>query len=95
MFCAHCGCKICGSTLLRKGHEYPKYLSSTYGRSGINNPHFCSCHRVHQDQLVEVLLRKLQEVVAIEAKSRTSPQFASSPNRPTANYEFQGNRRPS
>ena len=63
VFCAHCGCKMHGSTLMRKGHHYPKYTCSTYGRSGKHNPHGCGCHGVHQDQLVDVLVRKLQECV--------------------------------
>jgi hypothetical protein len=49
--------------LVSPGAEYPKYLCSTYQRSGINNPHGCGCHGVHQDQLVEVLVRKLQQTV--------------------------------
>jgi site-specific DNA recombinase len=61
--CAQCGCKMHGSTLMRKGHEYPKYLCSTYCRCGKNNPHGCGCHGVHQDQLVNVLVRKLQHVM--------------------------------
>jgi site-specific DNA recombinase len=63
VFCAQCGCKMHGSTLIAKGHRYPKYLCSTYARSGKNNPHGCGCHGVPQDLLVDVLVRKLQEGV--------------------------------
>jgi len=30
VYCSHCGCKMHGGTLMRKGHKYPKYLCSTY-----------------------------------------------------------------
>ena len=63
VYCAHCGCKMHGSTLIRKGHRYPKYICSTYCRSGQNNPSGCGCHGVHQDDLVDVLVRKLHETV--------------------------------
>jgi site-specific DNA recombinase len=63
VYCAHCGCKMHGNTLIAKGHRYPKYSCSTYVRSGKNNPHGCGCHGVPQDQLVDVLVRKLQECV--------------------------------
>jgi site-specific DNA recombinase len=63
VFCAHCGCKMHGSTLLAKGHRYPKYICSTYARSGKHNPHGCGHHGMPQDDLVEVLVRKLQETV--------------------------------
>lgn len=63
VFCAHCGCKMHGSTLIAKGHKYPKYFCSTYARSGKNNAHGCGCHAAHQDALVDVLVRKLQESV--------------------------------
>jgi len=63
VFCGHCGCKMHGSTLVAKGHHYPKYVCSTYGRSGKNNPHGCGCHGVLQSTLVSVLVRKLQECV--------------------------------
>jgi hypothetical protein len=52
-----------GNTLIAKGHRYPKYSCSTYVRSGKDNPHGCGCHGVPQDQLVDVLVRKLQECV--------------------------------
>ena len=60
VFCAHCGCKMHGATLQRKGHCYPKYVCSTYCRAGKSNPHGCGCHAVLQDRLVAVLVRKLQ-----------------------------------
>jgi site-specific DNA recombinase len=60
VYCAKCGCKMHGSTLVAKGRRYPKYSCSTYCRSGKDNPHGCGCHGVHQDQLVAVLVRKLQ-----------------------------------
>ena len=63
VFCAHCGCKMHGTTLAAKGHQYPKYLCSSYLRSGKNNPHGCGYHNVNQQLLVEVLVRKLQEGV--------------------------------
>lgn len=63
VFCAHCGCKMHGSTLVAKGHRYPKYSCSTYARSGKNNVNGCGCHAAHQDTLVDVLVRKLQESV--------------------------------
>lgn len=63
VFCAHCGCKMHGNTLIAKGHRYPKYSCSTYIRSGKHNPHGCGCHGVPQGQLVDVLVRKLQECV--------------------------------
>ena len=63
VFCAHCGCKMHGSTLVAKGHRYPRYSCSTYSRSGKNNPHGCGCHAAPQDTLVNVLVRKLQESV--------------------------------
>jgi hypothetical protein len=52
-----------GNTLVAKGHEYPKYICSTYARSGKRNPHGCGCHGVPQVQLVDVLVRKLQQVM--------------------------------
>ncbi len=61
VYCARCGCKMHGATLQAKGHKYPKYVCSTYCRSGKNNPHGCGCHGMHQDQLVDVLVRKLQD----------------------------------
>jgi site-specific DNA recombinase len=65
VFCAQCGCKMHGATLVRnkngKQHKYPKYLCSTYQRSGKNNPAGCGCHGVHQDQLVDVLVRKVRQ----------------------------------
>ncbi len=67
VFCAHCGCKMHGAKLQAKGHSYPKYVCSTYCRSGKNNQHGCGCHGVHQDQLVDVLIRKLQETVLTPA----------------------------
>lgn len=63
VFCAHCGCKMHGGTLSRKGHKYPKYFCSSYARSGKSNPTGCGYHAAHQDMLVEVLVRKLQESV--------------------------------
>jgi site-specific DNA recombinase len=63
VFCDHCGCKMHGSTLVAKGHKYPKYFCSTYARSGKNNVHGCGCHAATQDVLVDVLVRKLQESV--------------------------------
>jgi hypothetical protein len=63
VYCAHCGCKMHGSTLMAKGHHYPKYVCSTYCRSGKRNLHGCGCHGVAQDRLVDVLVRKLQEMV--------------------------------
>jgi site-specific DNA recombinase len=63
VFCAHCGCKMHGGTLARKGHKYPKYFCSTYARAGMSNPSGCGYHAAHQDMLVEVLVRKLQESV--------------------------------
>jgi DNA invertase Pin-like site-specific DNA recombinase len=63
VFCAHCGCKMHGNTLIAKGHRYPRYSCSTYVRSGKNNPHGCGCHAAPQDTLVNVLVRKLQESV--------------------------------
>jgi hypothetical protein len=48
--------------LVAKGHRYPKYVCSTYGRSGKNNPNGCGCLGVAQDLLVDVLVRKLQQV---------------------------------
>lgn len=61
VYCAHCGCKMHGSTLRAKGHEYPKYLCSTYARSGKSNLHGCGYHNIHQDDLVRLIVRKLQE----------------------------------
>ncbi len=66
VFCAHCGCKMHGNTLVAKGHLYPKYCCSNYVRSGKSNPHGCGCHSVPQDALVDVLVRKLQECVLSE-----------------------------
>jgi site-specific DNA recombinase len=63
VFCAHCGCKMHGTDKVAKDIHYPKYLCSTYGRSGKNNPHGCGCHGVDQDRLVDVLVRKIQESV--------------------------------
>jgi site-specific DNA recombinase len=63
VYCAHCGCKMHGSTIMSKGHRYPKYVCSTYCRSGKNNPHGCGCHSVTQEALVNLLVRKLQETV--------------------------------
>jgi site-specific DNA recombinase len=63
VFCAHCGCKMHGNTLIAKGHEYPKYICSTYARSGKRNLHGCGCHGVPQAQLVDVLVRKLQRAL--------------------------------
>ena len=63
VYCAHCGCKMHGATLMAKGHKYPKYTCSTYGRSGKNNQFGCGCHAAHQELLVEVMVRKLQETV--------------------------------
>jgi hypothetical protein len=63
VFCAHCGCKMHGNTLVAKGHEYPKYICSTYARSGKRNLHGCGCHGVPQGQLVDVLVRKLQRAL--------------------------------
>jgi site-specific DNA recombinase len=63
VYCAHCGCKMHGNALAAKGHRYTKYVCSTYCRSGKNNPHGCGCHGIAQDQLVDVLVRKLQESV--------------------------------
>lgn len=100
--CAHCGGKMHGSTLMRKGHEYPKYLCSTYQRSGINNPHGCGCHGVHQDQLVDVLVRKLQQTVLggdnltrlkkslrrqIEDRSKATPKETSDLRRQLADLD--------
>ncbi len=66
VFCAQCGCKMHGSTLKAKGHSYPKYTCSTYYRAGKNNPSGCGCHGVLQDQLVDVVVRKLQTTVLTE-----------------------------
>jgi hypothetical protein len=60
VFCAHCGCKMHGSTLRAKGIEYPKYICSTYARSGKSNLHNCGYHTMHQGKLVDVLVNKLQ-----------------------------------
>jgi DNA invertase Pin-like site-specific DNA recombinase len=59
VFCAHCGCKMHGATLQRKGHRYPKYVCSTYCRSGKSNLSGCGCHAVLQDRLIAVIVRKL------------------------------------
>jgi site-specific DNA recombinase len=67
VYCSHCGCKMHGAKLARKGNQYQKYVCSTYCRSGKNNPHGCGYHGVHQEQLVEVLVRKLQETVLTSA----------------------------
>jgi site-specific DNA recombinase len=63
VFCAHCGCKMHGTTLIAKGHRYPRYSCSTYARSGKNNPSGCGCNAAPQNTLVDVLVRKLQESV--------------------------------
>src|SRR5688572_3683373 len=52
-----------GTNKVAKGHSYPKYMCSTFNRSGKNNPHGCGCHGMSQDALVDVLVRKIQEVV--------------------------------
>jgi DNA invertase Pin-like site-specific DNA recombinase len=67
VFCARCDCKMHGGNSVAKGHSYPKYVCSTYYRSGKNNPHGCGCHGIHQDQLVNVIVRKLQETVLTTA----------------------------
>ncbi len=67
VYCARCGGKMHGGNLVAKGHSYPKYVCSTYCRNGKNNPHGCGCHGMHQDQLVDVLVRKLQETVLTTA----------------------------
>ncbi len=65
VFCARCGCKMHGSTLKRRKGEteyrYPKYICSTYCRSGRNNPQGCGYHAVNQELLVEILDRNLEE----------------------------------
>lgn len=67
VYCAHCGCKMHGSTLVRKkngkSYRYPKYICSTYCRSGQNNPHGCGCHGVNQESLVAVLTAKLLDSI--------------------------------
>lgn len=67
VYCARCNCKMHGANSVAKGRSYPKYVCSTYCRSGKNNPHGCGCHGMHQDQLVEVLVRKLQQTVLTTA----------------------------
>lgn len=67
VYCARCGCKMHGANSVAKGHSYPKYVCSTYCRSGKHNPHGCGCHGMHQGQLVDVLVRKLQETVLTTA----------------------------
>ena len=56
-----------GSTLVRKkngkSYRYPKYICSTYCRSGQNNPHGCGCHGVNQESLVAVLTAKLLDSI--------------------------------
>ena len=49
------------STLQQKGHEYPKYLCSTYCRAGNSNSHGCGCHAVLQDHLVKTVIRQLTQ----------------------------------
>lgn len=67
VFCAHCGCKMHGNATLRrkngKEYRYSRYVCSTYCRSGRNNEFGCGCHSVNQDELVELLVRKLHEAV--------------------------------
>jgi hypothetical protein len=63
VYCAHCGRKMHGSSYVAKGHRYTKYFCSTYCRSGKHNEFGCGCHGISQDRLVDVLVRKLQEMV--------------------------------
>ena len=51
-----------------KTYSYPKYVCSTYQRSGKNNPSGCGCHAIDQDVLVDTLLRKLRERVLVTGK---------------------------
>jgi site-specific DNA recombinase len=63
VYCGHCGCKMHGANLVAKGHHYPKYVCSTYCRSGKHNVSGCGCHAILQDRLVDVLVRKIQTTV--------------------------------
>jgi site-specific DNA recombinase len=67
VYCDHCGEKMHGSMSTRrkngKIYRYPKYVCSTYCRSGKSNPSGCGCHAIRQDVIVDVLVRKLQESV--------------------------------
>jgi hypothetical protein len=51
-----------------KTYAYPKYVCSTYCRSGKNNPHGCGCHAVDQEGLVGALVRKLRQGVLYSGK---------------------------
>lgn len=67
VICAHCGCKMHGTTTWSRKNDteyrYPKYICSTYCRSGHNNAHGCGCHGVNQDLIVRVIVSKLRECV--------------------------------
>lgn len=63
VYCDHCGCKMHGTATTAKGHVYPKYVCSTYQRSGKSNPSGCGCHAINQDRLVAAIVRKLQAKV--------------------------------
>ena len=63
VYCARCGCKMHGSMHHNGRNRYPRYVCSSYARSGRHNPHGCGRHGVTQDRLVDVLVRKLQQMV--------------------------------
>lgn len=67
VFCSHCGQKMHGSMSTRKKngktYRYPKYICSTYCRSGRHNDSGCGYHNVQQQFIVEIVLKKLREVV--------------------------------
>lgn len=72
VFCEKCGCKMHGMNNTRKKngktYNYPKYVCSTYCRSGKHNPFGCGCHAIGQDGLVETLIQKLQKSVLLSGK---------------------------
>lgn len=52
-----------GSMLQNSHSRYPRYICSSYSRSGRHNSYGCGLHNVSQDRLVDVLVRKLQQMV--------------------------------
>ncbi|MFB3106063.1 MAG: recombinase family protein [Pseudomonadales bacterium] len=67
VFCQHCGRKMHGTTGSRqkngKTYKYPRYICSTFTRSGANNDTGCKHYAIRQEVILEAVLGKLRETL--------------------------------
>jgi len=67
VFCQQCGRKMHGTTGSRqkngKIYKYPRYICSTFTRSGANNDTGCKHFAIRQEVILEAVLGKLRETL--------------------------------